>query len=162
MTYLGIAPTPPRVFELWAAMPARLDTATMQAILGGSGRIKLGSDDLSPLGTESQVWGRIVIAPVRRFYGEPTDEPGRRRVVPFLIRSEVHSPGGAFQPAIALEAAQNEAFARLHGWKPTGWSRARLVEPIWRETSPQSLPLWDESTGLWFLSSEYRAVLAPA
>lgn len=162
MTYTGIAPTPPRVWELWPAVQARLATATLTTILGGANRIQLETDTPTQFGTESQAWGRVVIAPVRRFYGEPSEEVGRRRVVPFLVRSEIHSPGSGYQPAIPLEAAQSEVFARLHGWLPTGLTRARVVEQLWRETPPQSLPLWDGDSGLWFLSSEYRAILAPA
>ncbi|HET7321860.1 MAG TPA: hypothetical protein VFI96_05135, partial [Longimicrobiaceae bacterium] len=85
----------------------------------------------------------------------------RGRVVPFLVRSEVHSPGGAYDPALALEAAQNEAFALLHGWIPGTLSGVRVSLAMWRETPPQALPLWDDASGLWFLSAEYRAVAAP-
>lgn len=162
--YFGIAPTPPRVWELWNALPARLDTATMQTILGGSGRVNIATDEMEQEGAESTVWGRAVVVPVSRFFGEPEEEPGRRRLTPFLIRTEVHVPRGlAYEPAITLEAAQNEAFARLHGWAPTGFTHLRVVGQIWRHTVPQSLPLWDQSAGgLWFLSAEYRAYVAPA
>lgn len=156
-----MAPTPPRIWELWAALPARLDTPRMQTILGGAGRIRLETDDLSPEGAESDAWGRAVVAPVRRLYGEPIDEPGRSRVVPFLVRTEIHSPGGGYQPAIPLEAAQNEVFVQLHGWGPGSFDRARVIGRLWRETAPQALPLWDDQSGLWFLSSEFRAVVAP-
>lgn len=161
MSYLGAAPTPPRIWALWSAAKARLDSATMRTILGGSARVKLETDDLAPLGAETDAWGRIVIAPVRRLFGEPTEAPGRGRVVPFLVRSEVHSPGGAYNPALSLEAAQNEAFTRLHGWIPGALTGARVDLAIWRETAPQALPLWDDASGLWFLSAEYRAVVAP-
>lgn len=162
MTYQGIAPTPPRVWELWAAIPARLDTATMQTILGGAGRVKLSTADMTPEGAETEAWGRLVIVPVRRVYGEPAEVEGRRRLVPFLVRAEVHSPGGNYQPAIALEAAQAEAFTRLHGWAPGAFTRAKVEGWIWRETPPQALPLWDDAHGTWFMSAEYRAVVAPA
>lgn len=161
MSYLGAAPAPPRLWSLWSAIQARLDSARMQTILGGAGRIKLETDDLSPLGAETTAWGRVVIAPVRRIFGEPTEQPGRGRVVPYLVRSEVHSPGGSYNPAIALEAAQTEAFTRLHGWIPGVLSGVRIEIAMWRETPPQALPLWDEGSGLWFLSTEYRAVVAP-
>lgn len=162
MSYYGVAPTPPRVWELWEAVRTRLDSARMQTILDGAGRIRLVHEDLSALGAEGTVWGRIVIVPVRRIYGEPTESAGRSRAVPFLLRTEIHSPGGGHNPAIPLEAAQDEGFVLLHGWKPEGFTRARVVGRLWRESAPQALPLWDDELGVWFLSAEYRAVLAPA
>ena len=112
--------------------------------------------DLVPTGDT----GRREVGAVRRLFGEPTEQPGRGRVVPFLVRSEVHSPGGAYNPAIALEAAQAEAFTLLHGWIPGVLSGVRSEIAMWRETPPQALPLWDDPSGLWFLSTEYRAVVA--
>lgn len=161
MPFYGIAPTPPRAYELWAAMKTRLDTARMRTILGGAKRIRLVTDDLSPLGAETAAWGRVVIVPVRRLYGEPAEGAGRTRELPFLIRTEVHAPDAAYNPAIAAEAAQNEAFARIHGWAPAAFTYGRVIGPMSRETVPQSLPMWDNDLGVWFLSAEYRAVLAP-
>ena len=34
MSYLGAAPAPPRLWSLWSAIQARLDSARMQTILG--------------------------------------------------------------------------------------------------------------------------------
>lgn len=102
-----------------------------------------------------------MILPVRRLYGELSEGAGRVRPVPFLIRADIHSPSDDYNPAIAAEAAHEEAFARLHGWMPAAFARGRAMEPMYRETSPQSLPLWDDDLGVWFLSAEYRAVLAP-
>ena len=161
MPYYGAAPTPPRTGELWAAMKARLDTARMQSILGGAGRIRLLTESMAPLGTESETWGRVVIVPVRRMFGEPAEGAGRNRNLAFQIRTDIHGPGGSYDPAIAAEAAQNEAFDRLHGWNPGAFTYGRVVGPISRETAPQSLPLWDDDLGVWFLSAEYRAILAP-
>jgi hypothetical protein len=163
MSFLGIAPTPPRVSELWEAIKPRLDTVRMQSILGGTGRIVRVDQDLSPYGAETAAWARCVIVPVRRIYGEPAEGAGRNRDVRFLLRTEVHAPSGdtAYNPGIAAEAAQGEGFAQLHGWVPTGFTYARVVGAISRETAPQSLPLWDDQTGLWYLSAEYRAWLAP-
>lgn len=161
MSYYGAAPTPPRAWELWGAMPARLDTARMQTILGGPGRIYVQGQPTPALGGKDQAWGRIVVVPVRRAYGEPTEQPGRSRIVPFLIRAEVHSPGGLYNPALALEAAHAEAFARLHGWTPGAFRFGAATRPLWRETPPQALPLWDDASGLYYLSAEYRALLSP-
>lgn len=164
--YSGVAPTPPRMGELWAVLPTRLDTATMQSILGGAGRIVLITDDAAtdPQGAETAAWGRGVIAPVRRAFGEPESNPGRDRMVPFLVRFDAHPPGGAtgYDPSIVLEAAHAEAFQQLHGWTPSGFTRASMDRPIWRHSDPQALPLWDGETGVWFTSAEYRAWLAPA
>ena len=164
--YSGVAPTPPRTGELWAAIPARLDSAAMQTILGGAGRIYLITADgaTDPVGSESQAWARGVIAPVRRLFGEPESNVGRDRMVPWLVRFDVHPPGGArgYDPAVALEAAHAEAFRLLHGWTPTDFTRASMDRPIWRHTDPQSLPLWDSATGVWFTSAEYRGWLNPA
>lgn len=164
--YYGIAPTPPRVAELWPLVVDRLDTATLGDSLGGTGRVfRIDEDGASePVGTEMDVWGRVVIAPVRRAFGEPLSEPGRSRIVPFLVRVDIHAPPGStnFDPLVALEATQNEAFARLHGWTPTGLTQASIDRPIWRHTDPQSAPLWDSATGVWYTSAEFRAWLAPA
>ena len=164
--YLGAAPAPPRIAELWGLLKTRLDSAAMQAALGGAGRIFLITEDGAgePQGSEAQQWGRLVIAPVRRAFGEPESGPGRDRMVPFMVRADAHPPGGvaAFDPTIALEAAHAEAFTLLHGWTPVGLTKASMDRPMWRHTDPQSLPLWDDDHGVWFMSAEYRGWLAPA
>jgi hypothetical protein len=161
MSYFGIAPAPPRVAELWPKIATRLASVRMNTILGGSGRIKMIGDDLTPLGALTTAWGRVVIAPVRSAFGEAESQPGRRKSVSFLVRSEFNHPGGAYNVGVPNEAAQGEAFALLHGFIPTGMTYARAVEPIVSRVHPQASPLWDQESGLWFLSSEYTVVLAP-
>lgn len=162
----GIAPTPPRTGELWGSVLERLDSVTMQGVLGGAGRIFLitASGATTAQGAETQAWGRGVVAPIRRMFGEPEANLGQFRLISWLVRFDIHPPGGAtgYDPALPLELAQAEAFARLHNWQPTGWTKASINRPIWRHSDPQSLPLWDNDTGVWFTSAEYRAWIAPA
>jgi len=161
VSYYGIAPAPPRAAELWPKIATRLASVRMNTILGASGRIKMINDELQPLGALTAAWGRVVIAPVRSAFGEPESQPGRRRTIGFLIRSEFNQPGGSYNVAIPNEAAQNEAFALLHGFIPTGMTYARAIEPITLRVDRQAFPLWDPDSNLWFLSSEFTVVLAP-
>lgn len=162
MSYYGTTVVPPRVSDLWPLVKTHLSSATMQTILGGAGRVKLITDSMAPEGAETAAWGRLVIAPGQRFFGQPAEESDRGTLVPWLIRAEIHSPGGSYNPAIALEAAQAEAFKLLHGWEPTGLTKARATQLAYRERGPQSFPSWDETNGLYWTSAEYRIYLLPA
>lgn len=163
--YFGIAPTPPRTGGLLGAILSRLGGAIdLGGILGGTGRIFLITDPSATvdLGGQDEAWGRGVIAPIRRVFGEPESQLGRARLIPFLVRFDVHSPGGSYNPHVTLEAAHTEAFRLLHGWTPGPLAHARMNLPVWRHADPQSLPLWDNETGVWFTSAEYRGWLWPA
>lgn len=161
MSYFGAALTPPRTSELWPKLTTRLGSTRMNTVLGGEGRIYMATDELDPEGGLSSAWGRVVIAPVQLAFGEGDDQPGRIRVVPFLVRSEFNHPGGSHNVSIPNDAAQSEAFDLLHGWTPEGFTYARPTSPLFRQTQPQAYPLWDALAGVWFSSAEYRAILAP-
>lgn len=170
--FYGVAPTPPKLSEFWRATLEHLDSLAVQNLLGGAGRVFLITDDDSGVaqGAEEEAWGRGVVAPVRKTWGPSAGNAGRFRMVPFLVRFDVHPPGGAktgtgankYDPMIMLEAAHEEAFDLLHGWTPVGLTQASLDRPVWRYTDTQSAPLWDDDQGVWFLSAEYRVWLAPA
>lgn len=162
MSYYGTTVVPPETSGLWAATVARLASSTMNTILGGSGRVKMVTDSMAPEGAESEAWGRLVIAPVQRFFGEAAEEADRGRLVPWLIRAEVHSPGGNFNPLLTLQAAHREAYRLLHGWHPGALTRARVQGLAYRELPPQPFPSWDETNGLYWMSAEYRIYLLPA
>lgn len=170
--YVGPAPTPPRTTDLWKEVLARLDTVGLEALTlpdeytdgmsdgaGGYRDVVLASEVL-PVGDDDAQWARVVVVPVTRAF--PLQEgPGRDRAVPFLIRSDVNRPNRFADPFPMLELLQLHAFDRLHGWKPEpadlGYATMRFK--CWRETFPQSQPIYDPEMDLHYLSAEFRVVL---
>ncbi len=151
-------PSDVRVTDLWHdVVKPRLDSALMQTILGGAGRVYVEGDDYSePEGAENQPWGRLVIVPATTLW-EAVDDPSTVQPLAFLIRTEANNyTGSNYRVGVTLEAAQAEAYNRLNRWTPTGLRHALIAIPFYRWSRPQSLPLWDESRGLWFLSSQWR------
>jgi hypothetical protein len=166
MGFYGRTPNPPRAVEFWSRVVTRLNSPDMANILHGANRIfrrdQAGAE--RPPADPTEVWGRGVVSPIVRLYGEPESRPDRSREVTWAVRFDVFSPGGlsGYDPAITLEAAHLEAFHRLQGWTPTGMLRANVTHPIWRLRDPQAVPLWDDDYGVWFMSAEYRTYLMPA
>ncbi len=151
-----------RIASLWGAIKTQLNTTRMGQINGGMNRIYYLTDDFgSPEGPETMAWSRVVVVPAVRAWAE-IDTPGEIRTVGFLIRSEANDVRLAgYDVGTMLEASQDEAYARLHGWKPTGFTRFVVALPFYRWTPPQPVPMWDGERHLWFLSSEFRVDLAP-
>lgn len=151
-----------RLAPFWAAVKAQLSTARMDAILGGAGRVYLVTDDYAaPEGAESSAWGRVVVVPTMTLWPEAEGGETYRWPVGWLVRAEAHDPGGRYDPNVALEAAQDEAAQRLHGWLPGAFSAAMIAEPVQRWSRPQPLPLWDATRGLWYNSAGFRTQAAP-
>lgn len=159
MTYLSPSPTPPRLWEVWDALKARLSTTRMAELLGGAGRVYTAVEEYPDRESPRAPWGRVVIVPVTRPGGQELG--GRERLPEFLVRAEVASPGGGYNPARMLEAVHDEAFGRLEGWRPEGLTLASVQFPVYRHRAPQAMPLWDEDRGLWILSAAYRFVAGP-
>lgn len=162
MSYLSTSPTPPRLAELWPAMRERLNTAAMAAVLGGLGRTYAAMDHYEDdEGGRDEAWGRVVVVPATRAF-DVQEAPDRIRVPPVLVRAEVNDPGEGYDPTIPLEAAQDEAFKRLEGWRPAGLQRLGIMLPFFRRRPPEPLPIYDGGRGLYVSSSEYALVAGPA
>lgn len=175
MAHFGTSTKPPRLSELFDALKVRLDSARMQTMLGAAGRVFKASDDgvKDRPAAEGSPGRRVVIIPVRTPWN--TQElGGRQRVVRFMVVSEMQRGSKTDDPAVALEAIQDEAFMRLEGWRPSNAELLAthpgdgavaplltIVLPMYRSRPPQSGAEWDERSGLYFLSSEYHATVGP-
>ena len=148
-----------RYNELWDAIKVRLDTALMQQLLGGLERIYLESEDYSePEDLEGTQWHRLVIVPTTNIWAPGDSMMGPTRPVAFMVRAEGSDfirPG--YNPAIPLDAIQDEVENRLVGWTPEVQPvRIKLIVPIYLFAERQPLPLWDDDRGLHFNSAQYR------
>lgn len=164
---------PPRLFEVWEAVRDRLRASvdlekilspdqtavtTDRVILAGTPDAQkdrpAGASDASP-------WGMLWIVPITTLWN--TEEPvGRDVVAPFLVRVDFHVPKqSTFPLQRRMEAAHEEAFRVLHGWRPSGLEFAEVHGLISRSIRPEPMPLWDEQRGLWYLSATYTAPVAP-
>jgi hypothetical protein len=150
---------------LWAAMIARLDTATMRGILNVTGSAPTdpapiylaGRDDFSGNeGDENEDWGRLVLVPTSTLWSRP-EGPGMTRPIGFLARSEFNDyTAEGYNPARGLELSQREVYRRLQGWTPTGLDDVLVALPVFRHRAPDPVPVHDQPRGLLLLSSEYR------
>lgn len=147
-----------RLWQFWNATALHLDTLRMGNLLGGSGRIRKVTDEMNPVEDgEEVVWGRVVLVPTQTLWPQPFVE-GETRKVAFLVRAECHAPRGEpnFDAGRLLEAVQAEAYTLLQGWTPAPFVNAMVALPVYRQEAPQPLPLWDDTRGLWYTSSQYR------
>lgn len=160
MTYYGAAPTPPRTRSFFEAVRAQLSaSARLSTILGGADRIIMGDEDMTPFGSQDTPWGRVVVIEGMGPALSIPSEPGRRRTIPFSVRVDVHSPGGGYDYRIAMQAAQQEVFELLHGFRPE-LTDARIVGVV-EQTDIVIGRGWDEQMDVYFETSGYRATLAP-
>lgn len=147
--------------EFWEAMRTRLDTATMQAILGGAGRVYVpsdGQDDIPAVeGDQDQPWGQIVMLPRETLWPQK-DEPGTMQNVAWIasVRFNDYRASG-YDVGISVGAAHAELFARLDNWVPDPQpTKVVIVVPVWRESSPSASPLFDQSRNLWLSNAQFR------
>lgn len=166
MTYHGpVSFDPPRVAGFWGAVKARLLAGPrMAAILGGAGRVYLLTDPHDdPEGAEGRPWGRIVLLPVTSPFAGP-EQAGRDRLLSFLARSEFNDiEDPEYNVLLSLDAAQEEVFRQLHGWRPADGSipGANVFGAVHRSAAPDVMPLYDDTRGLYYVSSTYEALLEP-
>lgn len=144
--------------EFWQAVKTRLNTATMQAVLGGANRVYLESEDYSkPEGVEGGEWGRVVIVPTATLWADADSSMGPTRNLAFMVRAELSNfTKLGYDHTIPLDAAQDEAENQLIGWCPGGLTRIVILLPLYLQANRQPLPLWDDDRGLYFTSAQFR------
>lgn len=151
-----------RLQPFWEALKTQLATARMDSILGGAGRIYLATDDYgAPEAAEDQAWGRLVIIATQTLWPNLHGE-SYRWPVGWIVRAEVHDPGGRYEPGVALEAAQDEVYKRIDQWIPAPFAAGMIAEPIQRWQRHEPMARWDVVRGLWYNSAGYRTQAAPA
>lgn len=152
-----------RLEPFWEALKARLSTNRMAAILGGPGRVYLVTDQYpAQEGSLDRAWGRVVIVPTNTLWPEGASAAELRWPLGWLVRADIHDPGGGYPFLRALEAAQDEAVSQLQGWTPPPFANAMIAEDISRWKRHEPLPLWDEARKVWYNSAGYRTRAAPA
>jgi hypothetical protein len=146
-----------RLWDFWEFVKDRLDSSTMQAALGGAGRVRLAWENYPVSeGAENQPWGRVVIVPATPIW-DVIDRPGETKKEQFLVRVEFNNFGAlGYNVAISIEAAHAEAYYLLDGWTPTGVRHMQVAFPVYRYTLPQRSPLWNAEQNLYYASAEYR------
>lgn len=170
-TWQGPAAAPPRLWWLWDLVRSRLDDPQIEAqtkpakYTAGTGAAPYRDVELVwlklPIGDDNSAWARLVVIPVTLPFGI-TDQPGRELIVPWLVRVDVKIPANSqADPYPTLEILQRWAFDRLHGWRPAAAQllHAKVRLAVWREAAPQSAPLFDPATRLYYTSSEFRALV---
>lgn len=156
-------PEPPRIWPLWDAVAARLRSTEMLRLLDNpeGDRVFAPFEDESSITGVQPPWARVVILPVLPSF-EESDDVGGDRVVSWLIRADVMPLGGAPYNAMRLlEAIHAEAWRQLREWVPGALEHVEVHLPVWRATAPQSVALWNEADGTYFISAQYRAVAEP-
>lgn len=155
--YQGVSPTPPRLSALWAAIRDRLEAdVTMRGYLGGSGRVDLSYEPIWQGAGENVQWTRIVVVPIVRAY-PVEDLYGASVLAPFLVRVDLHGPGDIV-PIEKGELVHIRAFELLHGWLPEGLEDVQVRHRIYRETTPEAIPVADPESDVSFMSAEYRVL----
>jgi hypothetical protein len=155
-------PEPPRIWPLWDAVVVRLRSPEMIRLLGGDGsRVFAPHEDETVTSSLVPPWARVVILGVQGTFDFP-DDVGADRVVPWLVRCDVCPPGvGSYNAGRLLDALHGEAWRRLRGWVPGVLPHVEVHLPVWRETAPQGMPLWDQQGGTYYTSAQYRAIAEP-
>lgn len=155
---------PPRTAELWPAIVARLSTARMATILGGTGRIVLSGSNAAIPWSEGQPGGRLVVQPVVRGYPVAW-QSGLPRLTRFQVIAEFNdytAPGYVLD--VPMQAAQRLAFELLQWWTPAAnaYTRVMVASPIELDVPWQDAPELDRegTEGLVYLSATYRLSVA--
>lgn len=163
--YYGTPARPPRLSQLWPLVAARLaGDLTLTRLLGGPGRVHVVTDAYPavPEGSSPEVgWARLVVVPVVRNFALNTVGPGRELLATWLMRCEVRPPlGTSYDPGRLHDSVQEATLMSLQGWIPEATAHCEFRLPVYQE-APHQPPLWDEGSGLWLTSSEYRVLAFP-
>jgi hypothetical protein len=153
-----------RMAQFWDAMVARVDTARMQEILGGRGRVYGPFDrPRDREGSQDMPWGRV------RFIGRQNlwpqiDVPGDWKniaVIASVQFNDFRSDG--YRVDIGIEAAHGEILDLLDGWAPSHDSVTDLsvMVPVWRYSTPPVQAIYDSQKRLYISNAEYRAQAIP-
>jgi hypothetical protein len=160
-SFYGAPRRTPRVWAFLDDVKARLATATINALLGGAGRIYKATDDFDePEGAEDAQWSRLVVIPVTTVWATP-ERAGHDRMLPFALRAETHPPDTSLDASKVLETIHEEALLLLEGWVPGVHTYYRVLTAVYRATTPQTQPEFDEARGLWLNTAQYTAHLLP-
>jgi hypothetical protein len=153
-----------RMHEFWDTMKARLRaSAPLSNVLGGANRVYKVTDDFDrPEDSRDTVpWGRLVIVPSDTLWPVP-DVPGQTKTVSWLLRTEFNDfEATNYSLDVSMDAALSLADTLMVGWLPTGLAQVLVAVPVYRYSSPRSLPLWNEAGGVWWKSVEYRTEVSP-
>jgi hypothetical protein len=153
-----------RMHEFWDAMRTRLEAnVPLRNVLGGAGRVYRVTDDFSKPeeATDTRPWGRVVIVPSDTMWPSP-DFPGQTKTVSWLTRVEFNDFAAAgYSVDVSMDAALALVDGLLEGWLPTGFTHVLVAMPVYRYNSPRSLAQWNENTGVWWKSVEYRTEVSP-
>lgn len=148
---------PARTWALWDDLKLRLDSATMQTILGNgiaiTGRVYIEGEELPALAA-GVPGARLAIVPTDTLWPDQW-APGETERLGFLIRAEAPRIEG-HRVGRALEAAQAEAFALLNGYTPAALAYVFVALRVFLFRRWQPLPLWDPERLLSYVSAEYR------
>lgn len=141
--------------ELWDAIVAQLSVADVDAVLGGANRVyKVEENFKRPEGAKNTPWGRLVVVPTLQLWGE--NPYSFFRPVSFLVRAEFNSYiSSGYDVSYILEATHRLCLSLLTGFAPA-MSTSLVAVPVWQNTPPAALPLWDDRRQMWFSSAEYR------
>lgn len=149
-----------RLNEFWMALKTRVNSARIQELVRGANRIHLSSDDY-PTEEGARPWGRVVITPVVTAF-EIMNNPAQPRLLNWLMVAEWSNfEASSLPPNRPLESIHAELYNLLQDWEPVGLTKARISQAVYRWTSPQSLPMFDDARNVWFTSAEYRCNVFP-
>lgn len=131
----------------------------LAAITRGAERVRLSSDNYPRAeGAAGTEWGRIVIVPTRTLW-RIEESPYLPRAIGLLLRAEVPDlRAQGLNPALPLEDLQRAAYVRILSFAPA-LAHSTIHVPLYRFSHPASFPEWDEPSGTWFTSAEYRTEL---
>lgn len=155
-------PTPPRTSEVLPKVKDLLAAgAGLTTVLGGSGRVFVSKGNRfveSPPPADN--WRRIVLFLPKRMLDQP-EHLDRVTSLVFYVRADVMAPdGAAFDPHLAIDVIQEEAFKLLEG-KSISMTYAKQAMRIHRVGRSNGV-FQDPDDGFWFASCKYKTVLSAA
>lgn len=151
-----------RLDSFWLAAKTRLTTSRMAEVLYGPNRVLRVTEPLStPIVAAGLPGGRVVLVPVTTLWPS-VYVPGETWKEAFLTRVEFADyRAEGYDVTFDHEAAHQEISTRLEGWCPTGLTGAQIINPVFRYSLPPAAPVFDERSGTWQTSCEYRFEAAP-
>lgn len=154
MSYYGEI-VPPDISAFYDAARGRLGTPRMSALLGGDGRVRLGTEDYPDAEAEQGPWGRVVLREVTGPAVDRDEQPGRAHTGILQVFAEIDVSGaGGFPVHRHLLAIHAEAFRMLSGWVPGDLGRCVVDLFVFRRRAPTP-PALDTDTGRWYSSAVY-------
>lgn len=128
----------------------------MVQLLGGPGRVRLGTDRYPDVEADVPPWSRVVLREVTGPGTVRIEQPGRTYYGNLQVFVEVEAVDG-FPVHRHLALIHDELLARLHGWLPGKLDTCEVPLFVTRRQAPTP-PAVSQTSGRWYSSAVYSYV----